>query len=140
MTAEGVGYWVPRQGFGGKYFIANLAMKKTIAILTILVTHLFKVSQLLQVKMPLVSPALLNVSINERISLIIRIRKDATFFWFSWILTIIRSSFEHGIFGCKALRTRKKISEAIMDMKNMYFRCLKQIQFYHYRQKTPPNS
>lgn len=90
MTAEGVGYWVPRQNFGGKYFIANLAMKKTIAILTILVTPLFKVSQLLQVKMPQVSPALLNVSINERISLIIRIRRDATFFWFSWILTIIR--------------------------------------------------
>lgn len=55
-------------------------MKKTIAILTILVTQLFKVLQLLQVKMPLVSPALLNVSINERISLIIRIRRDATFF------------------------------------------------------------
>lgn len=64
--------------------------EKTIAILTILVTHLFKVSQLLQVKMPLVSPALLNASINERISLIMRIRKSATFFWFSWILTIIR--------------------------------------------------
>lgn len=31
-------------------------------------------------EMPLVSPALLNVSINERISLIIRIRRDATFF------------------------------------------------------------
>lgn len=31
MTAERVGYWVPRQGFGGKYFIANLVMKKTIA-------------------------------------------------------------------------------------------------------------
>ena len=80
MTAEGVVYWVPHQSFGGKYFIGNLAMKKTIAILTILVTQLFKILQLLQVKMPLVSPALLNVSINERISLIIRIRRDATFF------------------------------------------------------------
>ena len=73
MTAEGVGYWVPRQRFGGKYFIANSPMRKMRAILTVLVTHLFKVSQLLQVKMPLVSPALLNAFINERISLIMRI-------------------------------------------------------------------
>ena len=34
---------------------------------------------------------------------------------------------------------RKRISEAIMDMKNMYFRCLKLIPFHPHRQKTPPN-
>lgn len=63
-----------------KIFYRKFSYEKTIAILTILVTQLFKILQLLQVKMPLVSPALLNVSINERISLIIRIRRDATFF------------------------------------------------------------
>ena len=34
---------------------------------------------------------------------------------------------------------KKRISEAIMDMKNMYFRCLKLIQFHPHRQKTPPS-
>ena len=67
MTAEGVGYWVPRQNFGGKYFIANLAMKKTIAILTILVTPLFKVRHWLKVQPPLRKVRCCSTPVNDSV-------------------------------------------------------------------------